>query len=744
MKKTKFFWLAAACLFAPVLPAAEPASWTAGCRNGEIQIDGKLDEAAWRDALWGGSFTLHGSFDLGTKETEAAFLWDAQGLYIGVRAWDTDLAPGSTGSTVRDLGLFNNDRIELFLKQGDAYRQYVVNSLGTQYDSLGTEPSADWRWESACAVADGNRREYEVFIPWESAGIDGKYGAEFQFIIARYAKSSDELYVWNPWFGGFHHAPERFPKMVLGENLSANLKVDPVALRGAPAKFAFAETSECAADGYELAVLSEDGAESALGSHAMTDAVEIPGELPAGNYFLQFSIFRNGEIVYTQQIPRTVEGPAPEPPEVRPFFAELVQPWFENETEIVLEYANNGWFETAEWRIADADGQVLDSGSVALDEAGRIIFPMPEANGDYKLLIEAGSESLQLDFTKADPVGEPRQWFAVGEDGALLKDGTERFFPLIYFALVNEDIPAAGQLGADFVISGADHWHLTQGPDPVVVERNLTWLDRGQGNDMPIALMICNDFRNGADDYASLRYAVARMKNHPYLAAWYLADEPALYATDPAVLEKAAAIIHEIDPIHPVVGCEVKPKTFKKYQGAFDMFGIDPYPGFPGGDLAKVDEFIVAMQRDVDPDKFQFVILQGFGQPFNDEHPKRDESFNMMLQVLSSGADGICWWMLEVMRKEFDGYREMAEILAELKPLLDAGEVETIRQGSVMIGIRPGMIIAVNKSRAPAKAVLPFEPGTEIWKQGGEVSLNGVNLQLGPIAGCIWLLEDAE
>ncbi len=731
-----FFW-AAALLLPQYLPAAEPMRWTAGRLDGVIRIDGRLDEPAWQNAIQGGSFAVHGSYSLAEKETEAIFLWDQKGLYAGVRAWETDLTPGSSGTTVRDSGVFDDDHIELFLKSGESYRHYAVTSLGVQYDALGKDSSADWQWEAACDTADGNRREFEIFIPWEAAGFTGTPGGSFQFLIARFAKSIDELSVWQPWFGGFHDAPELFPEMILGENPSGNFKVDPIGLQQIPAVFAFAEPGDCNADGYELRISPLD---PMYGD--MTARMVIPQILPPDKYFLRFSVFCNGEAVYIQNIPWLIEAPEV-PPEELPFFAELVQPWFENETEVVLDYVNGGGFESAEWRIADADGQALDSGSVPLEEAGKIFFPMPETNGDYKLQISSGTENLQLDFTKAEPVGTPRQWFAVGGDGILLKDGTEPVYPLIYYALSYDDMVFARKIGADLFIAGSDWWHSVEGPAPGIVKQNLGTLDLAGGLGIPVAAMICNTFR-GKKDFASLRYTVARMKNHPYLAAWYLADEPALYKTDPAVLEKAAEIIHEIDPVHPIIGCEVKTQKFGEYQRAFDMFGVDPYPGFPGGNLGKVDEFIAVMERDVDPDRFQFVILQGFGKPFSARHPNRDETLNMVLQVLASGADGICWWTLEHIRQEPDGYLEMAEIINSLKPLLAEGNVETIRQGDVIIGLRPGMMIAVNKSAAPAKIFLPYAPETEIWKQAGEVSLSGTNLKLGPQAACIWLLKSDD
>lgn len=738
------FFLVSALLLSPRPAAAEPMRWTAGLRTGDIVIDGSLDEAAWCEAVVGGSFTVHNTYVLAEKDTEAIFLWDREGLYAGIRAWETDLVPGSRGSTVRDAGVFTNDRIELFLKKGETYRHYAVNSLGTQYDALGKDASADWQWQAACGTAGGNRREFEIFIPWEAAGFTGEAGDVFQFNIARFAKSNDELSVWQPWFGGFHDAPQLFPEMVLGESFAANLKVDVNSLSRSPASFAFADNENIGVDGCKLEVLVSDGSVLDLGYDGMDRKTEIPANLWIGRHFLQFSVYRDGEVVYIQRLPWEVKASETDPEAVADFDAVLVQPWFETEAEGVLEYTNDGCFESAAWRIVDAGGAVIDSGEAALDYAGRIFFPVPEANGEYKLVLDVADMNMQIDFTRADAVGEPRQWLAVGEDGAWLKDGVERVFPLIYYALGYEDMIFARDMGADMVISGSDWWHSVDGPAPGIVERNLECLDRAEALGVPVAMMMCNVFRGGKKDFASLRYAVARMKNHPALAAWYIADEPALYHIDPAVLEKAAEIIREIDPIHPVAGCEVKTGKFRDYRECFDLFGVDPYPGFPGGDLGMVDEFITAMQRDVDPDKFQFVILQGFGKPFSARHPTRDETLNMVLQVLASGADGICWWTVEFIREEPEAYKEMAGIVKELGGRLAAGDIETLRRGGILIGMSPDLFIAVNTGAAPAQTELPFPPDADVRWQAGEVSLNGTTLKLGPYAGAVWLPETEE
>jgi hypothetical protein len=214
--------------------------------------------------------------------------------------------------------------------------------------------------------------------------------------------------VWQPWFGGFHDAPELFPVMVPGGKCSGNFKVDQNALSKSPACFAFAE-KETAADGYELKVILEDGSVFDTGYHEMGESVEIPADLPVGKHFLEYSVYCAGEAVYRHRLCRFVE-PQEILPEALPFFAELVQPWFETETEIVVDYVNNAGFSVAAWQITDKDGAIIYSGDESLEWTGKLFLPLPENTGDYKLAIAVEYEPVYFDFTKADAVGEARQW----------------------------------------------------------------------------------------------------------------------------------------------------------------------------------------------------------------------------------------------------------------------------------------------------------------------------------------------
>ena len=100
---------------APLQPRPDnrPASTTAHAipvpsahavrRASPIVIDGKLDDAAWKDATPVTDFTQIDP-DMGkpaSQRTEMRFLFDDDALYIGARMYDTEGAKGVRTSLVR-------------------------------------------------------------------------------------------------------------------------------------------------------------------------------------------------------------------------------------------------------------------------------------------------------------------------------------------------------------------------------------------------------------------------------------------------------------------------------------------------------------------------------------------------------------------------------------------------------------------------------------------------------------------
>lgn len=96
-------------------------------------IDGKLDEACWKNASRSEPFTDLISGEKAYLNTHAAVLWDDQYLYVGY--WVEE--PHVTATlTKRDAPIYKDNDVELFIAGQDAYYEFEINSYGTIYEVL--------------------------------------------------------------------------------------------------------------------------------------------------------------------------------------------------------------------------------------------------------------------------------------------------------------------------------------------------------------------------------------------------------------------------------------------------------------------------------------------------------------------------------------------------------------------------------------------------------------------------------
>jgi hypothetical protein len=142
-------------------------------REGTVQIDGVLDEAAWKRAP-----VFDGFVQLFPKEgeppserTEVRVLFDEKALYVGVRCLDSQ-----AGAIVRTLGrrdasLFADQVLVLVdsTHEGRTGYAFLVNAAGVQQDGMYYNDdrfSTDWDavWEAAVSV-DAGGWSAELMIP---------------------------------------------------------------------------------------------------------------------------------------------------------------------------------------------------------------------------------------------------------------------------------------------------------------------------------------------------------------------------------------------------------------------------------------------------------------------------------------------------------------------------------------------------------------------------------------------------
>jgi hypothetical protein len=130
---------------APPWPPESYVCYRAPEPTGSIQIDGRLDDAAWDAAEWTQSFIdIEGNRrPLPRQKTRVKMLWDDEYFYVAAEleefnVWAT--------LTQRDSVIFHDNDFELFFDpDGDThnYGEFEINAFGTEWDLLLGKPYRD-------------------------------------------------------------------------------------------------------------------------------------------------------------------------------------------------------------------------------------------------------------------------------------------------------------------------------------------------------------------------------------------------------------------------------------------------------------------------------------------------------------------------------------------------------------------------------------------------------------------------
>src|SRR5688572_3750740 len=147
-------------------------SLRAARRDGDVRIDGRLDDPAWRAAE---PFTAFRQIDpnegeRGSQRTEARVLVDADALYVAMRMFDTEPRRIQAELARRDESI-EGDIAEVYL---DSYHDHLtgyvfrLSALGAKRDAALSENSQDDSWDpvwDGAAVIDGEGWSAEFRIP---------------------------------------------------------------------------------------------------------------------------------------------------------------------------------------------------------------------------------------------------------------------------------------------------------------------------------------------------------------------------------------------------------------------------------------------------------------------------------------------------------------------------------------------------------------------------------------------------
>jgi len=171
----------------------------------DIQLDGILDESAWRSGQYIEALTMlepiEGGDLVGT--TEVFILADAENIVIGVLAHDPDPSGIVSYSNRRDASLSNEDYIKLVLDpflDGRSGFVFAVNPRGARFDALVSarggrdDPRWDGIWEAATSRSDDGWAA-EIRIPLQSLTFNGRL-REWGFNIERRTERLQEVSRW--------------------------------------------------------------------------------------------------------------------------------------------------------------------------------------------------------------------------------------------------------------------------------------------------------------------------------------------------------------------------------------------------------------------------------------------------------------------------------------------------------------------------------------------------------------------
>lgn len=172
------------------VPMMDPRGYVCYRAASPLKIDGRLDDAAWRDAPWTDAFVdIEGAAKRRPPLlTRAKMLWDDTYFYVGAELEEPDLW---ATLTEHDSVIFRDNDFEVFIDpNGDnhEYYEFEINALGTFWDLLLPRPYKDGGkpvngWEipglQSAVFLDGTLNtstdtdkmwSVELAFPWKAIG----------------------------------------------------------------------------------------------------------------------------------------------------------------------------------------------------------------------------------------------------------------------------------------------------------------------------------------------------------------------------------------------------------------------------------------------------------------------------------------------------------------------------------------------------------------------------------------------
>jgi len=230
-------------------PGPPPKSYDCYHTTIPIQIDGKLDDPAWKSAPWTTDFVdIEGSAKPKPRyRTRAKILWDDDYLYIAAELTEPDV---KATLTEHDSVIFHDNDFEVFLKppvkteseDNPGYFEFEINALNTSWDLFLDKPyrfggKADNSWDipglkTAVAIhgtlnksidKDHGRKDkgwtVEIAFPWKAYASrlpvtpphsGDQWRINFSRVEWKAGQPKEDNWVWSPQGVINMHVPEKW------------------------------------------------------------------------------------------------------------------------------------------------------------------------------------------------------------------------------------------------------------------------------------------------------------------------------------------------------------------------------------------------------------------------------------------------------------------------------------------------------------------------------------------------------
>ncbi|MBI2299050.1 MAG: beta-galactosidase trimerization domain-containing protein [Armatimonadetes bacterium] len=183
------------------------------------QLDGKLDDACWRDAPAPSGFTWYNRSELVAVQTTVRWVYTDDALYLGVWCDEpliADLHPTAVPNDTHQV--FSTEAVEIFFEPRHDhlhYFQFAVNAAGSLWDARGNDTS--WESHATTAAALGDMGwGLELKVPFSSLEVAPQPGMVLGANVCRdrSLKQQNEWSSWSQVKANFHD-PDRFAHLVL-------------------------------------------------------------------------------------------------------------------------------------------------------------------------------------------------------------------------------------------------------------------------------------------------------------------------------------------------------------------------------------------------------------------------------------------------------------------------------------------------------------------------------------------------